>query len=170
MVFGLGKLFGKKNTDELNDMSPDEKKRFLVADMADRMIRVEQRVAASFGDRLTYNQTEYYKSLPKNDRMRLNSYLVKKGRGKTKTLFLLVLSVLAFGLLRVGITANAISDYVGTDVSIWSYVFLGVFVLVLFLIFVKSLANRKKEKRTNKTIKILDDVIGGKKSFGKKQS
>lgn len=163
MVLGLGNLFKKKKKDELKEMTPSEKESFLNSDMANRMIRVEQRVAASFGDHIPYNQTDYYKSLPKNDKMKLNRLIAKKGKKKFGLFSFLLASVLALGALRFSFTGNAIADYTGADINISTYVVLGIMAVLFFVLCTGAISENGKRKRDEKHIRVLEEVISGKK-------
>ncbi|MEK6872038.1 MAG: hypothetical protein AABX16_04000, partial [Nanoarchaeota archaeon] len=80
MFESLFNYFTKKKTSERIDnpeyhtMTKTEKKEFLSNDFIERMIRVEQRVAQTFGTKLSYKQTRYYQGLTPGEKRLFNAY------------------------------------------------------------------------------------------------
>ena len=163
---------GKK----LEDMDKPEKKNFLDMDMTERMIRTEQKVAASFGEKIPYKKTEYYSSLSDEEKKRFKKHLKKRGKRGP----MLVLGVLASGTLltvlglslnnpqTIQLTGNAIQktqETTGLGMNELSLVgmvllvaaFTGIFVFVSSLIF-----NRKKQRRFDGHMAVIDRVLSKK--------
>lgn len=59
-------------------MSAKEKKKFLAQDLAERIMRVEQRVSECFDGKIPYNETEYYKTMSASERKNFQNLLKKK--------------------------------------------------------------------------------------------
>lgn len=85
---------------DFNAMAPDARDEFLSMDLIERMIWVEQRVSVHFRKFVKYNETEYYKSLPHNLKVKFENYLKWKKRKKFVYLFLIlsIMGVLFFTL------------------------------------------------------------------------
>jgi hypothetical protein len=66
--------------------SREAKKKFFSMDIAERLIRVEQVVSASFNRPLAYNQTECYKGMTNNEKIEFEEFI----RNRKKLFFLLL--------------------------------------------------------------------------------
>jgi hypothetical protein len=142
-------------------LSSQERDRFCSLDMADRLIRVEQRVSASFGRPTLYRETNYYKSLNANQRKELDIFLKRKKMNKLFLLFLITVPLLGFVFLGKGLTGYAVLDSAPQSFMIQSV--LGLISLVsavtlIFLIASKSI----KDKKYNSYTSIIDNLIASK--------
>ncbi len=148
----------KKSKKDLNEMSKKEKKQFLSMDLVERMIRVEQRVAASFGEHIHYNKTEYYKSLTAHEKKRFEQYLKRRGTRKFFMWGFLLLVLLSPVFLRIRFSGQVIGENLQIPVSLVDKVlvffvlsFIGV-LLVLFIL------NKAKKRKFEKYFEIIDRV------------
>ncbi|MEN9626682.1 MAG: hypothetical protein RL557_1010 [archaeon] len=138
-------------------MTQEEKKEFLSNDFIHRMIRVEQRVAVTFGTTLSYKQTTYYQSLPSEEKKRFDRYM----KGARPTVFLISLFSVGFALFllsfRFPITGGVISETVNEFFfgasGLW-LLLLGIDLLFLFM-----LLKYRKEKHFNKRFDMLEEII-----------
>lgn len=93
---------------QLQQMSPAEKEKFFSLDLAERMIRLEQKISASFNKFIHYRDTEYYKSMSKEQQQELEKFLKRK---KTIMALIGLLSpLLIISLLSITITGEAILE------------------------------------------------------------
>lgn len=148
----------KKSKKDLKDMSKKEKIEFLSMDLIERMIRVEQRVASSFGEHILYNKTEYYKNLDVSEKRKFNRYLKRKGTRKFFIWTFLFLILLSPVFLKVGLSGQVISENLENTFSILNKgLFLSglVFIVILFILFI---SNKAKERKFEKHFEIIDDI------------
>ncbi|MBM3234154.1 hypothetical protein FJZ19_03595 [Candidatus Pacearchaeota archaeon] len=141
---------------EFSEMTQKEKKNFLSMDLAERIIRVEQRVSAHFHKPVQYKDTEYYKSMGKENQKKFEDYLRKKKRKKYLLGIAFILPVLFILVLRVEFTGNAIKETFGYTIpSLLTWVL----VIVVFFIVVfggfRLRSEMKKEKKYKEYYEIL---------------
>ena len=151
------KIFKKK--DALKNMSKKKKKEFLSNDFIDRMIRVEQNVASSFGENKHYHKTEYYKNLTSPEKIGFNKYLKNKGKLPKMVLFGF-LSLFIFALFfNQGTTGNVISDVTnGNGLSFISISFITLFFIAILVGVILLLIFKKKDKKFKMQFDILNDI------------
>ena len=149
---------GKNKKDSLQGMGRRSKKKFLSNDLIERMIRVEQSVSASLGESKLYSDTEYYKSLRKNEKDSLNKYLKKKKTSKVLLMGLL-LAILLISGLKFKFTGDVVRENIGNSaVSGGSFVLIGVVLVGLFLLAISLISGGLRERRFKKNFKILEGV------------
>lgn len=132
-------------------------------DLVERMIRIEQRVSASFGKKITYNQTDYYKSLSEKERKAFESYLKRNKRKKFLLGFLLLTPLLLLACLRMQVTGNiirgAIEDNTKFDIALLEPL-LAFIVLAAIVIFLLTLAFKKRRNtKFEKNFEVLENVF-----------
>lgn len=145
---------------KLSEMSKQEKKIFLSRDMAERIIRVEQQVSASFNKHILYKDTNYYQSMTPAQRKNFDNYLKNKKLKKTLPLLFLILPLLLFLMLGSSITGDAVKGAVGDN----AYSSIEFSLLVLFFvsaiiftwIFIKNAALKKK---LDKNFSLIEDIF-----------
>lgn len=141
----------------LEKMPKKAKKDFLSNDLAERIIRIEQRVSAKFGKFIPYKQTEYYESMNREQRRKFEKYLRNKKRKKALALSLVFISLLLFGLFNIQFTGNFMRETFG-EVS-----FVNSAVLIVtgvgFVLIVYSFLSRLRRKRLNETFKHFESVV-----------
>ncbi len=146
--------------EEFEGMSKKEKKDFLSNDLNERIMRVEQRVSAKFGDPVHYNKTEYYKSFDENQKKKFNKYLENKKKKKVKNLFLLFIPLLILGFLNQSMTGNVVKDEfeqtTGINFNLILVLIFFILALVLLFLFYKKL---RREKKFDWHIGVLDKII-----------
>jgi len=152
-------IFKKKEEQDFKKITPSEKKQFLSNDFIERMIRVEQKVFESLGEKRNYNQTKYYQGLTTQEKTNFNIYLKNKHNKKTIFLgFLSLVLVLVF-FFNFGITGNVVNENIGKENSfIFSILLIALFVGGAFLFVVTSISNRIKEKRFHSHFKPLEKI------------
>jgi len=159
------KLFGfiggknKKNKKEFSQMDKKEKKEFLSSDLIERMIRVEQRVASSFGGHIPIKKTEYYKNLRENEKKSFYKYLKRKNIKKKSILLVFFLSLVSLVFLGAEFTGKAVDNVGGTGTSRFLSVILVLFILVmLFFSLILFIFKKIKKRRFEKHFDILDNI------------
>ena len=99
-----------------------------------RLIRVEQIVSLHFNKPLTYQQTEYFKSLTNEEKACFEDYLKKKSIDKKRKFLLpsiLAIILLLILALNLSVTGRAIEN----SLHLNSTAVTGAFVLILFIVF-----------------------------------
>ncbi len=141
---------------EFKDMSKKERKSFLSMDLIERMVRVEQKVAASFGKKLPYNKTDHYKKLTKKEKRKFDKYLKNKGKKKKIIIALFSLPVLFLILsLNFQMTGYVIGEGNLNFLQIAGIVLIVIFAILIYLF-------SKKKKRYERHFSIIDDWLSGK--------
>lgn len=141
---------------ELKQMDDKEKKEFLAMDLIERLIRLEQRVSASFGEFIPYPQTEYYKNLPEKQKKEFVKYLIKNKRKKYLICSILTVFICGFLLLYHSITGGII----GTN-GTGSMFGLGLLIFLLVLgiaFFIKKSQFKKRRKKIDNYFKVIDNL------------
>lgn len=154
---GLRKKMKRNN--KFCSLSKKDKKDFLSMDFVERMVRVEQHVSASFGNPISYDKTECYKSLSKNEKEKFNKHLKNK---KLIPIFLLMLGIIFIInlIFKVSITGRTIGDSIITssnDKIMLITVFL-FFALCLFVL----ISEKRKSKSVKHHVQVIDNVVLGK--------
>lgn len=142
---------------DLQTMPKNEKKKFLSMDLAERMMRVEQTVSASFRKYVPYYQTEYYKSMSEQQRNDFKKYLRDKNKKKFVLFSLLIFPLFLISLFHISFTAKVISSNVGMETSLTIQVILVILVLILIYAFLAYfLMNKKHEKKFIHHLQVLE--------------
>jgi len=129
------------------DMTKKEKEEFLSMDLIERMIRLEQRVSASFGEFIPYPKTHYFQNLSQNEKSKFTKYLKKYKRRKYILGFLLSLFVVTVFLFKGNITGNFISNTLFSFNTIYGKIFsISLLLIVLLSIFILLFKNKKEKK------------------------
>ena len=144
----------------LKIMPKHEKAHFLSMDLIERMIRVEQRVSASFNCPVMIKETRYYTSLSPQTRKSFDAYLRAK---KTKKIcfygFFFGLLIL-ISLFNLDLTGNAINTNVGFEIFTFSNIVLSIILAITVIIVVYSFfLNKTIENRFQEKVKIIDDFL-----------
>jgi len=149
-----------KKEKEFSEMSRDEKRKFLSMDMIERLVRVEQTVASHFGDKLKYDQTNYFKSLSKEEQKQFKLYIKKKnGVNKILCALVIVLPVFFLFLLKFNLTGEVIAENIGENNFGMLDFFLIVFLLFSVIIFLYLFIRRKmRDKHFNNHSEVLCSV------------
>lgn len=149
----------RKKDKEFGEMSKRERKEFLSNDVIERMIRVEQRVSASFGEPVPYNETHYYKGLSKKEKENFEKYLRKRKRRRFLIPAVLLISLIVFLLSGTEFTGRVIEESTGLEefsLRLFSVLFflIAVFLSILFLIL-----RKRKEKRFERNFEVIDEIL-----------
>jgi hypothetical protein len=136
-----------------DEMTRNERKDFLSNDLIERMIRVEERVARSFGEKINYKKSEYYQGLSSQERQSYERYLKGKKikKGILSGFFLIMFCF--FGLMNVEFTGNAVRENFVYDQWL-DYALFGFFFLVILI----SIFYLLKSIRFEKNFKVLDRI------------
>ncbi len=140
------------------NMTEKEKKNFLSMDLVERIIRLEQRVSASFGEFIPYTKTHYFKSLSKNEKIKFIEYLKKYKRRKYVLGFLFSLFVVVSFIFKGNITGKVVSENVFSGESIYGTIFLIFLLFVVFLLIILLFFKNKREKRIKGHFKVIDKI------------
>lgn len=159
-----------KRKKEFRDMTKAEKKQFLSMDMAERMIRVEQKISAHFNKSIPSKETEYYKSMSKDDKEEFDNYQRNKHKAKILASLLITLPIIALIILNTSVTASVIRENFqinysnSTQFLIWTF---GMVFTVLVLY--KSLAERAVDNIYNSQLDVLNHLSASKVKHQKKK-
>jgi len=150
------------NHQEFKKLNRKDKNEFLSNEMAERIIRVEQKVSAKFGRLLHYNSTEYYKSLSSAQRQSYEKYLKNKNKRKVVISLFFLIPIFLIFLLNYSLTGNVINENLD-NYGISNYVLEG-FILLFFVMFIiylvyKRIRNRKIDGYFNIINTFLDKKI-----------
>jgi len=128
-------------------MSTGEKKKFLSMDLIDRIIRIEQRVSSSFHRYITYQQTEYYKSLSPEIKKKYDNYLRwKKTRHASIFAALGCSFILLFVLTGLRLTGNAIMESSGIG-SGWTLIIAAAVIITCLAFLIRKSSRAGKFER-----------------------
>lgn len=145
-----------KKEDGFSTMSKPQKREYLSMDLIDRMIRVEQRVSASFGEYIPYTKTKYYQQLTMNEKKRYDSFLknkkVKKGVFMTSFAGIFLFSLTLFSES----TGNAISDYAGVGIDYLKVAAVVFYILLFVILLLIVLKRKRREESLNKVFSVFD--------------
>ena len=167
MMFKKSKNKKFKKDIDLGALPKPEKRKFLSMDLIERMIRVEQKVASTFGEKIPSKKTQYYKSLTSGEKKSFNNYLNKK-RNKRFAFIVLTLIILSLPfLLNLNFTGNVIQENTSFPISFIEsgvLIFVVLFVAVFLIIFILE---RTKNKNLERHYDIVEGIVekhyGGKK-------
>jgi hypothetical protein len=141
---------------KLNKMNEQEKKHFLSMDLIERLIRLEQRVSASFGNFIPYSKTKYFKNLSKKEKKNFVEYL-KRHKRRKYIIGLIFISSLAGAIIfhRI-LTARVIE---GTfNGALFANPFLVFFLIFIVIVTISFLFKKRKEKRFKEHFEIIDKL------------
>ena len=128
-------------------MTPREKKDFLQNDIVERMIRIEQKVLAAEGKKISPKESDFYKNLSIEAKKGFNKHLVKKkGKGVAKLLLLLA-PLFVFGLTRFNVTGNVVRDATTVEPYWWGWVALGIFIILGIFMWATHIMRSRMNKR-----------------------
>jgi len=146
---------------DLTEMDQVEKKTFLSMDLIERMVRIEQRVSASFNNDISYDQTEYYMSLSSAEKAKFEKYLAKNKRKKFLLAGFLVIPLFLLFFLRTEITGNAIKQTIGnqTAIGFLEPCLAGILLATCALFLITLVFKKRKLKRHERNFEILEDVF-----------
>ena len=146
-------------------MTQPEKKEYLSMDLIDRMVRVEQRVSASFGEYIPYNKTKYYQELTPSERKSYDSFL--KNKKIKRRVFMS--SFAGIFLFSFYFFYESTGNVVGTNSGVnMNYIKIGavIFYILLFVILLLIISKRKRQEKS--LAKILGVFDRSRKRLGRK--
>lgn len=146
------------------ELPKKEKKELLSMDLIERMIRVEQRVAASFGQYIPYNKTEYYRSLSGSERNKFEEYLKNKKNKKYIALIGFSSVFAIFIASKISFTGNAIKSIAGNStLGIIQITSLAAGIGIIAAAFLLSSSKKKRMEKFESHYKVIDDILIRKK-------
>lgn len=148
----------KQRIKELKEMNKKEKKEFLSMDLIERLIRLEQRVSASFGEFVPYSETKYFTSLSDKEKKMFKNYLKKNKRRKHVLGFFLFAFIVGAIFLPKNFTSRAISENIFISSSFFGNLFLGGLLIFIFITLGIFLINRERKRKFNACFSIAEDI------------
>ncbi|VVB80368.1 Uncharacterised protein [uncultured archaeon] len=146
----------QEKLDELKSMNKRERKEFLSNDLIARMIRLEQRVSASFGEVIPYTKTKYYQNLTAEEKKNFEKYL--KTKLGSKFVFGILASFLAAGFFMSGsLTGNVVGA--NNSVSYGGMVVAGLAVVGLIIFLIYHIHKRRQENMFKSVLNLFDNSI-----------
>jgi uncharacterized membrane protein (DUF485 family) len=153
---GMTDIFRKKK--DFPDMKKPEKKTFLANDLIERMIRIEQRVRASFGEGVVpYYKTDYFVELTSDEKNQFKRYLERKEKRKKWWGIFLFALFFSGAIAGFRLTGDVIAEKVQVEM-INVAILLGILVIVV-LSSIYFLAKRKRRKRFDGHFGVLEHII-----------
>lgn len=154
----------KNNVKQVRRVLPKDpvaRGKFLSMDLIERMVRVEQKVSASFDKEIPYAQTEYYKNLKPNERKEFEDYLKTKKRKKFLLGSFLFSILILLSFVGTGFTGNVINDFLNGTVEInfienFSAILALSIAAVFLIVFV---VGRRQKQRLDANVKILENAF-----------
>ncbi len=143
---------------KLNEMTKKEKKEFLSMDLIERLIRLEQRVSASFGQFIPYSQTEYFKNLSEREKREFVKYLKKNKRKKYllgSFFFFLVAGAI---FLHGSFTAKVVEENLKIQNTLFTNILLILFLIFIFITVMFFLSGKRRKKRLKSHFDIIDKL------------
>lgn len=135
-----------------------ELKKFLSMELAERLIRVEQTVSASFNKEISYDQTAYYKGMSPKEKTEFDNYLKNKKKKKIMFSSSIFVCMFALSLFSSGITGNFIATGENSRFHSVPEIVLGVILGILVIYGIYSfISGKMQEKRFNKHSEIVEN-------------
>ena len=153
----------------LQNMSSDEKKQFFSLDMAERMIRVEQSISASFHKYIPYNETEYYRCMSQKQKEDFEKFIRRKNKKKIFSLAALLAPLIIILALKTGMTGNAISENAlpGNAILIFEWLMAALFLAILLIIINSFISKKRRDRKFKPHTKAMHDAASRKYHSGK---
>ncbi len=142
-------------------LTKPRQKAYLANDLIERMIRVEQRVCAHFRNFITYDKTEFYKSLTHEEQKRFDSYMRhKKSNSALKIFAGVILPLILLFMIKVDFTGNVIRENFTMSPGI-ELGFIALIVIVLASFVISIVSRNRRYERYDPHFKVVDDVLSG---------
>ncbi|MEK6885441.1 MAG: hypothetical protein AABX17_00575 [Nanoarchaeota archaeon] len=155
---------------EFCDMTKSEKKKFLSMDLAERMIRIEQRVSAHFHKNVPYNETEYYKGMTPLERTEFERHIRANRTKKICLTALIVIPTAILMALNMSLTASVVKDNLGIDYSNSTKFFIWAGTMIFAIaVLIKSFSRRVIESHDDSHLDIFNKLSIGRRMKGKKK-
>lgn len=154
------------NPEQFQRLNEKKKEEFLSNDMAERIMRVEQRVSSKFGKLIPYKNTEYYKSLTPLQKESFEKYLKNKGKKKILILALFLIPVLFIFLLNMRFTGNVINENF-VEYNFLDYLLTLIILILLIFLMINLKSKKSRNRKIEGHIRIIDNWLA--KKFGIKR-
>jgi uncharacterized membrane protein (DUF485 family) len=152
-------IFKRKEEQDLRKIGKNEKKQFLSNDFIERMIRVEQKVFESLGEKKNYNETKYYQGLTNQEKISFNNFLKTKHNKRNVFFGVFLLGLVLVFAFNTELTGNVINENIGEGSSlIFSVILMSLVMGGIFLFVINSISDRIRENRFQSHFKILENL------------
>jgi hypothetical protein len=135
-----------------------ELKKMLSMDLAERLIRVEQTVSASFNKDVSYDKTAYYLSMTPQQRKEFDEYLKNKKKKKVFLSSFIFACMFGLSIFSLGITGNVVNESNAKIFSIAEISLAVILVLLVVYLVFSWISNMLKNKRFDKHSEILNNL------------
>ena len=126
----------------------------------EKMIRVEQNIAATFGKYLSFNETEFYKNMSQEEKKSFVKYLDSKKKKRWFSIFGLISPLILASMLKISITGNAIKEAIGeSPANLINFILIALFVMGLILFLYNERENRNFDTKFNSHSKVFDKIL-----------
>jgi len=146
---------------ELGKAEKKKMKKFFSSDFIERMVRIEQKVSASFGEHIPYKETEYYKSLSEKEKRDFDKYM--KNKGKKRVLFsLLLISIMvsAIFLMNGKFVGFAIKENIGErGFKVTEILLILTLIVIIIEIILTTIFRGKKRKRFEEHFSVFENIL-----------
>ena len=135
--------------------------------LAEKMIRMEQANAISLDNRrISYNQTDFFKKMPSEDKEKFESHLKRQERLPVIFGVSMILPLLLFSLTKISFTGNVIAE----NLSEGTLGTLGIFFMSMFFcslaLFAHYTLSRKSLDNTfSKNSRIMENMVTSKSTI-----
>ena len=141
-------------------MSKPVKKHFLSLDLAERMIRVEQKVSAAFHKAVPYKDTEYYRSMSMAQQQDFDNFLKNKNKKKFSSFLVLIFPLLLIVLFSRKFTGNVIIEHLGFFYyNIVMISLLCLFFIVLIVLIFSFRHKLNKKEKFDRHVRVIDNIV-----------
>ncbi len=137
-------------------LSHEEQEKFLSNEMAERIIRVEQRVSVRFGRPIPYDKTEYYKSFNPNQRESFEKYLKNRNKKKIFISALVVIPILLLFFFGFSLTGKVIDENNSLP-SLSDYIIIICAAIFLFALVFYFKKKKSRDMKIDSHLKIIDE-------------
>ncbi len=127
---------------------------------AEKLIRVEQQIAATFGKYISYDKTQFYKDMSPEDKKNFERYMENKQKKKVFSIVGLIAPLFLFSMLKLNVTGNAIKDTIGNGASnALGWACIAIFIVGLALFAFASAQNKELSSKADKHSKVFDKIL-----------
>jgi uncharacterized membrane protein (DUF485 family) len=141
-------------------LNKPEKKKFLSMDFAERMIRVEQNVSASFNKIVPYYETEYFKNMSNQDKEDFKKHLQRRKVKRVLGTFLFLIPLFVVAMVNMNFTGNVVTEGLNSNALTFVQILsVATFAMVLIMTVYSILSRRALDRRIANHMKIIDDII-----------
>lgn len=127
---------------------------------AEKLIRVEQQIAATFGKYISYDKTKFYSDMSAQDKKNFERYMENKKKIKVFSVIGLIVPLFLFSILKFELTGNAIKESIGNSASnTLSWVSIALFIAGLALFAFTSAQNKELSSKADNHSRVFDKIL-----------